>query len=743
MPPSAPQSTGLSLSDIYFILFRHKWKVVLGVVVGIAAGAYTYSRQTLVYESNAKLYIRYVLADKQISAVRSDDAKSPDQRGETIMTSESEILTSADIAKQVAQIIGPDKILAKIGGGKDLNLATIVIRKGLTVDVPPRSTVISISFKHPDAQVVEPVLREIITQYLKTHREVHQSAGIVGDFLTQETDQLRTRLGQTEDDLRKAREKAGIVSSIEETKRTYSTQIASVRGQILTAQADLAEKMAVQEALHRAEKPEASAPAAPAEIEKPIPADKRDEYAAALGRLDHLRKSEAELLLQFTPESTRVKETHDQVVAADAAKRKLEEEYPQLTRAQIDVGSSNPVSAQTKATDNNTIVTQIIALQAKIKALNSELATLTTEAGKVGESEVQISELLRRKALDEANYTHFSESLEQSRLDDAMGGNGHVSNIIPIESPTPPASDTTKLFKTPGTVALGAIALAIAWAFAIELYFDRSIKRPIDIERHFRIPLFLCLPDLKKRSVKGLLQIGSKREPKRLEADAGNTASTALTTTSNTSLRIYHETLRDRLIGYFESINLTHKPKLVGITSVGRGAGVTTTAGGLAQSLSETGEGNVLLVDMTAGQGSVQQFLKGEAVSNLDDLLESRNAPENEDVRLFVVAADSNSEQLTRNLPQRFSKLIPKLKASDFDYIIFDMPPVSQISITPRLANFMDMVLLVIESEKTDRDVMERATSLLAQSKTHIGTVLNKTRSYGSSALHQEFLYGT
>ena len=52
---------------------------------------------------------------------------------------------------------------------------------------------------------------------------------------------------------------------------------------------------------------------------------------------------------------------------------------------------------------------------------------------------------------------------------------------------------------------------------------------------------------------------------------------------------------------------------------------------------------------------------------------------------------------------------MPKLKASDYDYIIFDMPPVNQISITPRLAGFMDMVLLVIESEKTDREVVKRA----------------------------------
>jgi Mrp family chromosome partitioning ATPase len=68
------------------------------------------------------------------------------------------------------------------------------------------------------------------------------------------------------------------------------------------------------------------------------------------------------------------------------------------------------------------------------------------------------------------------------------------------------------------------------------------------------------------------------------------------------------------------------------------------------------------------------------------------------------------------------------------------MPLVSQISVTPRLAGFMDMVLLVLESEKSDRDIVQRATNLLAESKAHVGVILNKTRSYVPSQLSQELL---
>src|SRR5690606_34682896 len=124
----------------------------------------------------------------------------------------------------------------------------------------------------------------------------------------------------------------------------------------------------------------------------------------------------------------------------------------------------------------------------------------------------------------------------------------------------------------------------------------------------------------------------------------------------------------------------------------------------------------------------------------LDEILSTRDSAQVQDNLFVVVEEPGRGDRLSRILPQRFNKLVPKLKASNFDYIIFDMPPVSQISITPRLAGFMDMVLLVIESEKTNRELVQRATALLAQSKAHVGAVLNKTHNYVPKRLHQDTL---
>jgi Mrp family chromosome partitioning ATPase len=365
--------------------------------------------------------------------------------------------------------------------------------------------------------------------------------------------------------------------------------------------------------------------------------------------------------------------------------------------------------------------------------LNSQLDEIRAEASKVDQMQVTIQELRRQKELEEANYRYYEASLEQSRINEALG-TGKVSNISQIQTPSPPALDLSKTPKMVAGIAVSGFALGLAWAFLIELYLDRTVRRPIDIERILGVPLFLSIPDMRTRSFRRRMKSIAKEQQK---SGAPAEASTALATSD--PLHPFHETLRDRLISYFESRNLTHKPKLVAVTGFNNSAGVTTTAAGLASTLSETGDGNVLLVDLTLGQGSAQHFYKGRTFCGLEEILTTRNSAQIQD-KLYVVAQEPGTERVSRILPQRFSKLVPKLKASDFDYIIFDMPPVSQISVTPRLAGFMDMVLLVVESETTDRDLVRRAATLLSESKAHVGVVLNKTTNYVPTGLHQEYL---
>jgi uncharacterized protein involved in exopolysaccharide biosynthesis/Mrp family chromosome partitioning ATPase len=802
-PPPAP-SSGLSVDDIYYAFFRHKGKILFFTIAGIVAGAISYVSIKPLYISEAKLFVRYVVVDGVGARPSSDGSmtKSPDRGGETIMNSEQEILTSQDLLRQVAEVIGPEKINAAKESAKDAGLAAVVIGRGLSTYAPQFSSVITVRFQHPDVTLVQPVLREIISQYFKNHLEIHRTPGMVGDFLNQETDQLRARLAQTEDELRKARAKAGVFS-IDESKKSLAEQTATIRQQIFTAEAELAElnsltqptataaaKPAVDGVVPGGSQPAApagtadapaavasatSAPAGelsptgeaaagsvtppPAPTQPAVPPGVLENYRGVLARLDLLRRREQEMLLEYTPENPRVKEIQSQIAEVRASKEQLEGDYHTLERLVLPTpavasGQASSATKSSQGIDTIGLAIRISALQAKIKALKGQLESLRQEVINLDQAEGNIRELMRKKDLEETNYLHYAASLEQNRINEALGS-GRVSNITQIQTPSAPFVESTKALKTPGALAGGGLGLGLALALFIELYWDRTVRRPVDVPKKLNLPLFISFPYFGPRRLQRLRfwrrkrkSLGAAPAPIPLDEKASEALAlpqgAALVPTAppplyQIQLLPFHDTLRDRLIGYFEARELTHKPKLIAVTGINHGVGVTTTAAGLAKSLSETGDGNVLLVDMSPGNGAAQYFHRGNAVCGLEELLATRNNAQVQD-RLFVVGNNPDDSLSAHFPPQRFRHLVPKLKASNFDYIIFDMPPVSQISITPRVAGFMDMVLLVTESEKDVVELVQRATNLLHEAKANVGVVLNKTRNYVPVSIHREEL---
>src|SRR4030095_12989435 len=109
------QPPGLSLGDIYYILFRHKWKVLICSAIGIGAAVFMYRSEVPPYQSEAKLLVRYIISDSKASNPTGGATSKivADERGQSIMITETEILNSVDLAAQVADNIGPEQILTR------------------------------------------------------------------------------------------------------------------------------------------------------------------------------------------------------------------------------------------------------------------------------------------------------------------------------------------------------------------------------------------------------------------------------------------------------------------------------------------------------------------------------------------------------------------------------------------------------------------------------------------------------
>src|SRR6202035_4732335 len=102
--------------------------------------------------------------------------------------------------------------------------------------------IIFASYKNRNPELATLVLSELVNRYFNKHLEVHRSAGAF-DFVTQQTDQVRARLNQTEDALKDLKEKAGIVS-LTDSYAALSAETARTEEQLDSAEAELAEQQA-------------------------------------------------------------------------------------------------------------------------------------------------------------------------------------------------------------------------------------------------------------------------------------------------------------------------------------------------------------------------------------------------------------------------------------------------------------------------------------------------------------------
>ncbi|HEX3248498.1 MAG TPA: Wzz/FepE/Etk N-terminal domain-containing protein [Pyrinomonadaceae bacterium] len=637
-----PHHSGIHLSDLFFALFKRKWTIILCALMGISAAAAFYFFFPRTYASEAKLLVRYVLERSAVDSIDNANARPQDATAsnDRVIGAEVQILTSWDLAMEVADAIGAKRLGA---ASKEAAAGSIV--SGLEATTSKGSNTISVSYKNRNPEFATLILQELLSRYFVKHLEVHRSAGAF-DFVTQQTDQVRARLSQTEDALKRLRDKAGIVSSLDGASDALSKEMADTQKQLNEAEADVAEQQA---------------------LVKQIGEKKANSWTT--------RKSQ-----------------------------------------------SNKTPGAEKAS--------LAGKQAKVEALKARLADVQQRAKQLSELRPQIEELERKHDMDANNYKYFAASLEKARIDEALDPS-KMPNISAVQRPSPPMLDTKTRNKIALAIAVGGVALGIALALLKGLILNRTVGRPLQLETQLHIPLMLSIPYFKS-SRNGQLALppnGAPTNPKALAMKRHH--SKLAPWEPGHFIRPYCEAIRDRLGLYFELNHLTHKPKLVGVAGFSEDAGTSTLAAGLASSLSEANDGKVLLVDVNLGPEEVHPFFKGKPAYPLNAALKRQEKITSAADNLYLATVGRPNPGGAAQIGlKKFFELMPNLKASDFDYIIFDMPPLDQTSPTWGMAAFMDKLLLVVEAEKNHRDLINRSYRNLVAARDNVAVVVNKTRSY-------------
>ncbi len=207
---SVEPPAGLSLGDVYYIIFRHKWKIILTSLAGIAAAAGIYFLNPPPYQSQAELLVKYVPESTQLTLPGENQKVTiPDPNGDNIINSEIQILTSLDTVAQAVTNIGASNILVQAGAAANPMSAAGYVRGNLeAIPADKDGSVIVVTFKSLNPQIVQPVLQEIINDYFEKHYQIHSAGGQFDDALTMEESALKVQLDATEQQLAELENKA-------------------------------------------------------------------------------------------------------------------------------------------------------------------------------------------------------------------------------------------------------------------------------------------------------------------------------------------------------------------------------------------------------------------------------------------------------------------------------------------------------------------------------------------------------
>ncbi|MDB6136872.1 MAG: hypothetical protein JWM59_5115 [Verrucomicrobiales bacterium] len=728
---------GVSLKDMLVIFFRHKKKIIFLTLLGLAGGVSVYFQKPIIYQSQAKLLVKYVISRNALDAYESEVGTTTGRYMKATLDAELQILTSWDIFTKVAEIVGPEKILPADAQGKSIVAAAAAIQKNLVVENGRDSQVITLSYSNARADVPTEVLKEFVRQYFIRHLAIHRPGSAIA-AANERSDKAKRDMETAEDELMKLQTQLG-VTALSEALSSLETQRIKAHEALMLAEAELLAMQANVTALEPATKG-STGKKEPSLTAEPSFADV-EAYRTQLLRKESLLAEQNRILQSYTPTSERARNIRERIDAAEAVRLELLKKNPSLIRAGA-AGSSVTAGAMPPWEEARS---QVPGMSARVDFLKKEAAGLDDRLKVLTSKVPEYERLQRTKKINEDKYTlnqrEKDKAMVDEKLDNALDKTDvtlgtDMPNIDIIQQPTVPVlvPDKQTTILALG-LPLGGLALGMGLALLIELLLDQSVKRPQEIESSLQLPLMLSIPLLKAPSSTAL------KARRQLEAGATGegvvvrgAGEAPVSWDEDHFMRPFADAIRDRLGYYFNHNGLTHKPKLIGLTGFSDDAGTSTLASSLAASFAETVEGRVLFVDLTGGHSesiSLEQPppfpVESHSADGANGVKEQggdfgvRQQKEN----LFVAKVPPrNGKTFT---PRKLFELLPKFRASSFEYIICDMPPMGTTSPTLAMAGMMDKLLLIVDAGKTSREVIRRGFQELSATRADISTILNKT----------------
>ncbi len=361
---------------------------------------------------------------------------------------------------------------------------------------------------------------------------------------------------------------------------------------------------------------------------------------------------------------------------------------------------------------------EIVALAAKKQAIGRTRSTYEKQFSTLPAKELRLAQLERAYKINDNIYAMLMEKYEEVKITEA-GQLGNVKIIDQAFVPSVPIKPNKK--KNVLFALLVGIGIGLVFTVFTE-YLDTSLKEAKDIEEHIGEPALGVIPNINPKEF--LQKYGDNGHV----ADLKQLLLTHYAPRSSVSEA--YRSLRTNL-HYFNH----EKPlKSLLITSTIAKEGKSTIVSNLGIIFSQKGLRTVM-IDADLRKPVLHKFFNLDIKNGLTDLIINHDMPVTKAIKktsienLHVITAGDIPPNPTDLLESKRMRAIQKGLEAEFDFVLFDSPPIMVVTDAVVLSRILDGVLLIVETKKAKRDAVRAAKGIIEHVGGRLlGAVLNKAR---------------
>lgn len=684
----------------YWLVLKRRWLVatsVLAATVGLVALATSTQRPT--YKATGQVLVQ---SDRTTSLTgvgeKLGSLESLKQEGNPLET-QSVVLQSPPILQQVIDSLG-----LKDNTGRPLMPDDL--KQKLKVETVPNADVLKLSYSDLDRNKAADVVNQVMKAYLANSiAENQKDAVAAGQYIEKELPRAQAEFDQASEALRKFKTQYQIVD-LERELNGVVTSATALQDQLNQAQGELANVAAQEATVSR-------------QVGSPIASQAVD--TASLSQnpgiqevLSELQRVQSRLAI----ERTRFQGKHPAIATLEDQEASLNsllrERIVQAAGSAQSVTSADLQMGEIK----QKLVSDFALLQGQRLGLERKVATLAALQNQYRQRAAILPTLEKREAELSQKVEMARKAYEtlSTRLQDIqVAKTQRVENariIQPAVAPIRPAASMKLLFLAGG--GLVGLLLGIAAAFFVDM-IDRSLKTVKEAEALYGYTMLGWIPKFETSDT-----------PTAVSASIDGVSPRVIAMTSPRS--VIHEAYQ-MLQANLKFISLDKKVKTIAVSSAVPREGKSEVAANLAASMAQSGK-RVLLVDADMRNPS-QHHLWG--LVNTIGL--SNVVVDQDELAQAIKPITSNLSVLTAGvMPPNPLALIDseamtafmERVSQDYDYVLFDTPPLAGTADASVLGKMADGVLVVVRPGVTDSASATAAKSVLTRSEPNIlGLVAN------------------